>query len=164
MASLTASGAACALAIGVKPPQALGRSADARVLCTADHLGRVLVVTFWASWCAPCLSEMRALESLQRQAAGRLAVVAVNIEDRRRFLALHRAQSGDLSLTLSHDDDGRVREAWGVGPIPHTFLIDHEGRLAGEYRGYDDAFIPVLVDRIRELLRRRAANAAASAS
>jgi thiol-disulfide isomerase/thioredoxin len=139
------------------PPQFLGKVAGHGALKTADYAGRILVVTFWASWCGPCLSEMNVLERLQREAGERLAVVSINIEADARFRQVRRALEKRLSLTLAHDPYGVARKEWGVGPIPHMFMIDHEGRLAYEHRGYDDAFIPTLVDQINLLLLRQQA-------
>lgn len=146
-----------ALDAGTTPPAMLGTDADIKALRTADFAGRILVVTFWASWCGPCLNEMSVLERLRQEAGERLAVVSINIEGAARFRQVRRAQSKRLKLTLAHDGDGSVRAAWGVGPIPHLFMIDHEGRLAYEHRGYGDDFIPTLVDHVKLLLQRQAA-------
>ena len=147
---------AWALDRGQPPPQALGTGPNFSVLRTPDYAGRILVVTFWASWCGPCLHEMSVLERLQQEAGDQLAVVSVNIESLARFREVRRVLSKRLSLTLAHDGDGSVRKAWGVGPIPHMFMIDHEGRVAYEHRGYGNDFIPSLVDEVNELLRRQA--------
>lgn len=148
------SGQVSAFERGRPPPAVLGTGPDLKPLRTAEYAGRILVVTFWASWCGPCLNEMSVLERLQREAGERLAVVSINIEDADRFESVRRMQR--LSLTLAHDTDGSVRKAWGVGPIPHLFMIDHEGRIAYEHRGYGDDFIPTLVDHVELLLKRRA--------
>jgi thiol-disulfide isomerase/thioredoxin len=141
-----------ALEAGAEPPAVLGTAPGAGRLQTSDYAGRILVVTFWASWCGPCLNEMNVLERLQREAGERLAVVSINIEGTARFRQVRRALEKRLSLTLSHDPYGAARKAWGVGPIPHMFMIDHEGRLAYEHRGYDEGLIPTLVDQINLLL------------
>lgn len=149
---------AYALPIGEAPPMSLGVDADRKALSTTDYVGQVLVVTFWASWCGPCIQEMSALERLQQLAPEQLAVVSVNIESAARFRQVRRALQKKLQLTLSHDRDGSVAQAWGVKPIPHMFMIDHEGRLAYEHRGYGDDFIPMLVERINHLLARQASD------
>ncbi len=148
-----------ALSGGAQPPAVLGHAPDRATLHTADYAGRILVVTFWASWCGPCLNEMKVLERLQREAGDRLAVVSINIETAARFRELRRTLAPRLSLTLAHDRDGSVRKAWGVGPIPHLFIVDQQGRIVHEHRGYDDAFIPTLVANINRLLAQPPASA-----
>jgi thiol-disulfide isomerase/thioredoxin len=159
---LLASAAGHALDPGSRPPQNLGIGPEFKPLQTTDYADRILVVTFWASWCGPCLNEMSVLERLQQLAGERLAVVSINIENIARFREVRRALAKRLSLTLAHDTEGLARKAWGVGPIPHMFLIDHDGRIAYEHRGYDDAFIPTVVDQINLLLQQQALAATVS--
>ena len=69
--------------IGDKAPTRLGLSRYGDSLETTQYAGKVLVVTFWASWCAPCRAEMPMLEGLQRVVGkNKLEVVSLNIETR----------------------------------------------------------------------------------
>ena len=70
------------LAVGQPPPDLLGKNPQGDEVRISDHGGKVVVVTFWASWCGYCLKEMPVLEGLQR-AVGRerMEVVAVNLKE-----------------------------------------------------------------------------------
>jgi len=142
-------------AAGAIPPEALGADADGRPVRVSDFRGRVLITTFWASWCGPCIRELALLERLQ-QAAGRtrVAVVAVNWNDSeaqyRRFLA----QLQGAPLTLTRDGKGRVGEAYAVRRIPRMFIVDQDGRVAYSHTGYDpETSIATIVDEVDTLLR-----------
>lgn len=141
---------------GAALPSGLGIDSDKKPVSVEAFRGKVLVVTFWASWCGPCMNELPIIENLQRSVDDQLVVVAVNIESPRKFRdvrrALHRA---DLELTLTNDADGSAKTAWGVGPIPQMYIIDHEGQLAHQHRGYDERQLPRFVDEINALLLRR---------
>src|SRR6267154_437997 len=110
---------AAKLAPGDTPPPSLGTNLAGDDVDTGRYAGKVLVVTFWASWCAPCRKELPMLEGIQ-QAAGKdnVQVVAINIEDREIYRKLAR-RLGSLTLRLNHDAGKRSSEAYGVHGIPH---------------------------------------------
>ncbi len=99
-----------------------------------DLVGRGVVINFWATWCAPCLREMPALERAQRALGERVKIVAINLGEPRssveRFLARH-----ELSLPILMDPDGHIADAWGVKALPATFLIDSQGKLVDTLLG-----------------------------
>lgn len=101
-----------------------GRRLDLRSL-----RGRVVLVAFWASWCEPCADELPALAKLRARLGSRpFEVVTVNFgegADRaRQFLREHGV---DLPVLL--DKDRGAGEAWGVGGLPMTFLVDAGGTV-----------------------------------
>ncbi len=155
LALLISGGAhAAKVAVGDTPPDALGRDVQGKDVMISDHLGKVVVVTFWASWCGYCLKEMPVLEGLQQVAGkGRLEVVAVNFkEDRRTYKAILRKLK-QVELTMTHDPDGRISDAYGVVVIPYLFLIDKSGKVGYIHSGYSEASLPKLVDAVNGLLR-----------
>lgn len=132
------SGSGAAPAPGAIPPQALGYDRQGRALNLGEARGRVVVVTFWASWCTPCLDELAALENLQKRIGGeRLLVVAVNWrEDLFQYRASLRRLEG-VQIRLSRDETEAVAKAYGVDTIPRSFLIGRDGRLAFDNRGFE---------------------------
>ena len=136
---------------GDTPPVALGSTLGREEVRTTDFAGKVLVVTFWASWCPPCKRELPLLEGLQRTAKGRVQVVAVNIEDTERFRAVARALK-PLALTITHDDGRVSSDAYGVHGIPHLVLIGRDGKVRQVHRGYsEDAIDEILAEINAEL-------------
>ena len=145
------------IAVGDTPPDALGRSRDGReVLISAQH-GKVVVVTFWASWCGYCRQELPALAGLQ-QAAGkdRLEVIAVNYKDDPDVYRVLSRKLRGVQLTLTHDTSGRIGEAFGVQGIPHLFVIGKDGKVAFQNTGYGDQTIQRILDAVNAELARPA--------
>jgi thiol-disulfide isomerase/thioredoxin len=137
---------------GDKAPAAIGLSRDGDTLESGQYRGKVLVVTFWASWCGPCMKELPMLESLQRVAGkDKLQVVAVNIEDRDVFRKLAGRLSA-LTLTLAHDDRKRGSDAYGVKGIPHMVIIGRDGTIVKVNRGYSEESLDGILAEINSAL------------
>jgi thiol-disulfide isomerase/thioredoxin len=130
------------------PPEGLGYTRDGKLILTPQFAGKVLVVTFWATWCAPCRAEISYLEALQRKLSKDiLQVVAVNIEDRDVYRNAIRKMH-DFQMLIVNDRDKRYADMFGVGGIPHMLIIGKDGKVAAVHRGYSEAFIPRLAEEI----------------
>ncbi len=145
--------------LGDVPPAYLGIDRENNKIHATDYTGKVLVVTFWASWCAPCLNEMQVLENLQRVAKKNVQVIAINIEDRDKYRAVSRTLH-TLTLMLAHDYNKSVSAAYGVKGIPHMVIIGRDGKVLHVHRGYGDSMIPRLVDQINAAIAAKPAEAA----
>ncbi len=133
---------------GDVPPAPLGLTRDGKLVETTQFAGKVVVVTFWATWCAPCRAEIAYLEALQRKVSKDiLQVVAINIEERDVFREAFRKMS-EYKILLANDRDKRYAGAFGVNGIPHMLIIGKDGRVAAVHRGYSEAFIPMLAEQI----------------
>lgn len=114
---------------GARPTPALAaQTLDGRAVTLADFAGRPLLLNFWASWCAPCVLEMPALDRLRERFAGHgLQVAAVNHgetpERVRRFLA-----ATPFGGTVLLDRSQRQLAVWGAQALPASMLVDRQGR------------------------------------
>jgi thiol-disulfide isomerase/thioredoxin len=97
----------------------------------ADFEGRFLLVNFWATWCAPCVREMPALERLQAKLADEgLHVLAVSIDrGGAKVVEPFAARLGLTGLPLYLDPKSALARAFGIAGLPTTFLIDAEGQV-----------------------------------
>jgi thiol-disulfide isomerase/thioredoxin len=121
-------------------------------LSLSQYRGKVVYVDFWASWCAPCLKAVPALEKLRKEfPASDFQVVAINVdqdpERARLFLADH-----PVGYPSASDPSGSLPEIFGLETMPTSYLIDRKGVVRYVHRGFrtgDDAQIR---ERIRALL------------
>lgn len=143
--------------VPVDPPQPLPELAltdlDGRAV-TGDVLaGRHVLLNLWATWCAPCVREMPALQRLQAALGGQgFRVVALSLDRGGAAQVkpfLDRIGVGGLDILL--DPAGRSMQALAVRGLPTTFLLDPQGRQIARFEGgaeWDHA------DMVAELKRR----------
>lgn len=140
---------------GDTPPPSIGVTIDGEEIVTSKYAGKVLVVTFWASWCGPCKKELPMLEGIQRVAGkGQVQVVAVNTESPEQFRKIAKTLAS-LTLQLSHDYRKKSAEAYGVNGIPHLVLIGRDGKVINVHRGYSEESIDSILDEINGALAKK---------
>jgi thiol-disulfide isomerase/thioredoxin len=102
-----------------------------------DFEGQVVLVNFWATWCAPRVREMPSLDRLQAALGDRgLSVVAVSIDRGGvKVIRPFAKRLGLAHLGLYHDPKGALLQAFGVTGLPASFVIDRNGKIVGAYAG-----------------------------
>lgn len=103
---------------------------EGETLNLGDLRGEVVVVNFWASWCAPCRKELPWLATLHQQIAdrgGRVVAVAVDDEGSkvRKF-----AERYDLDLPICHDGPSGLANVIDLPSLPFTLVLDRSGQVA----------------------------------
>jgi len=133
-------------------PQAKGTGLDGTSVDLAGYRGKVVVVNFWASWCAPCRGEAPSLEKLaqEKQAAG-VQFLGVDIKDAKSAgLAFQRTFG--TSYPSIFDPDGKVTLDFRVVPpsaVPSTLILDRQGRVAVRIIGLTTySRLSPLIDRV----------------
>lgn len=137
-------------------PKVEGETLDGEAVSLADYAGSVVVLNFWASWCAPCRAETPVLKEVhtENRDAG-LEFLGVNIKDNRTAAqAFERGQ--EIDYPSLYDQPGEIAQAFRdtVPPqaIPSTLVIDREGRIAARvigatnYEGLTGLVEPVLAE------------------
>ncbi|MDA2927854.1 TlpA family protein disulfide reductase [Acidobacteria bacterium AH-259-G07] len=124
---------------------------EGNLVSSAQFKGKVLMVDFWASWCAPCLKEMPHFQELyeqyQRQGFEMVGITLdVDPADVRSVLA----ETGARYTMLFADEEDRIQAAFGVQGIPTTFIIDREGKIREKIVGF--AYKEEFEEMLKELL------------
>ena len=113
--------------------------------------GKVTVVHFFASWCAPCKKSIPEIDALYTKHAGRVAAVGIGEDDEERsmreFVALSHA-----SFTILWDSAQAKATRWKPATMPTTFVVDKHGMLRFTHAGYQDGVDATLETEVRSLL------------
>jgi thiol-disulfide isomerase/thioredoxin len=115
--------------------------------------GQGVVLNLWATWCAPCVAEMPALDRLSALlAADRIAVVPVS-SDRggKAQVEPFFARTGVKNLGIWLDPGGTAQRALGARGLPTTVLLDRQGRERGRLEGAASWDGEALVAAVRRL-------------
>ena len=148
-------GAARAETVGARtaPPDLVGVDGNGASVFVSTFHGKVVVLSFWASWCGYCLKELPVLEKIQRVLGkDRIEVIAVNIDkDRGDYFKMKR-QLKNFELTMIRDEKQAAANEYGVTGLPFLVMVDKSGLVAHTWTGYPESKLDVIVEQINGLL------------
>ncbi len=96
--------------------------------------GKVVVLNFWATWCAPCKDELPTLQNLHDISDAHTLVLTINVREP-AVRAARYAQSTGLSFPIIPDPKGELAKRWGVTVYPTTVLIAPDGQARWRVMG-----------------------------
>ena len=101
-----------------------------------DHLGKVIVVNFWATWCVPCVKEMPSFENLYRRYRSQgLTLLAVSLDKGDSTKVQEFADKHKLSFPILLDTKRVAEKLYPSFSIPFTYVIDKQGRVVARVDG-----------------------------
>lgn len=102
----------------------------------ADHRGKKVVLSFWASWCSPCRRELPALSKWAKEHPN-VVILAVNV-DRNAKDAEKFIESVHFDVPVAFDPNATHLGQYGVTSMPTMFLFDTKGQLAFRKSGFSE--------------------------
>jgi peroxiredoxin len=110
---------------------------DNTMVDTAELKGRVLLLTFFATWCPPCIQEIPTLNDLQQtfQKKG-FTVLGLSVDEGGTDLLLKLIEKYEIAYPVVLADPDLARAFGGISGIPVTFLTNRQGEIVKKYLGY----------------------------
>jgi cytochrome c biogenesis protein CcmG, thiol:disulfide interchange protein DsbE len=122
-------------ALGDMPSFELDRVAGGK-LNSEELKGKVLVVDFWATWCAPCIEEIPNYNQLAAQYKDQgVEVIGITLESGSLEDAKPKVEEFDMKYPVVMGDDAVVEGVGGLIGFPTTFLVGKDGKIYRKYLG-----------------------------
>lgn len=115
--------------------------------------GDVVMINFWASWCAPCRQEMPLLEEMSKKYSDLgFTLLGVNVEED-SSQADKLLREVPVSFPILFDNKNDVTKLYEVVAMPSTVMVDRDGNMRYLHRGYLPGYEAEYVKQIKELVR-----------
>jgi cytochrome c biogenesis protein CcmG, thiol:disulfide interchange protein DsbE len=117
----------------------------------SQYRGQVVVLNFWATWCAPCVEEIPSLVEMQRRLKEKgVTVLAVSVDvDQNAFLQF--VKNHGVNLVTMRDPSGKSNQLYGTFRFPETYIIDRKGVMRRKFIGAVDWTEPEITDFLSKL-------------
>lgn len=103
--------------------------------------GNPIVINFWATWCSPCKRELNNIAGMYDtwQEETGVKIVAISIDDARNMRKVAPYVNGKAwEYQVYLDPNGDFKRAMNVNNVPHTFLVNGEGKIVWQHNSYSE--------------------------
>ena len=140
---------------GNKLPSVNVKTLDGKTFNTSEisNDGKPILIAFWALWCKPCKKELDAYNELYEdwQDETSVKIIAVSIDDARSTAKVKPFVMGkDWQFDVFLDPNQEFKRAMSVNMVPHTFLLDGNGKIVYQHTSYYEG----LEDELFELVKK----------
>lgn len=122
-------------------PKEVVSTLDGKKVNTSDYIGKgnPVIISFWATWCKPCISELDNIAGIyeewqEKYNVNLIAITTDNSRGLRKVPAL--VSSKGWSYSVLADDSGKLALTLGIISIPQSYLLDGEGNIVYSHTGY----------------------------
>jgi len=125
------------MAEGQMPSFSLDSALDGNTVSSSEFEGKVLLVTFFATWCPPCRQEIPTLIKLQDEYTSRgFSIVGLSLDEKGPKVVVKLINKEKINYPILMADSKTARAFGGIAGIPTSFLINRDGEIVKRYPGY----------------------------
>jgi len=117
-----------------------------------DYRGKLVLLNFWATWCAPCVEEMPSLNNIhQRFQDNGLVVLGVSVDEDREAYQQFLTRAG-VAFPTVREPERSISSRYGTMKYPETYLVNREGIVIRKYVGAENWERPEIVNYLSSIL------------
>ena len=124
-------------------------------LSTFNKSSKPVIVSFWATWCGPCLKELKAIDKVYEkwQSETGVELVAVSIDDARTKNRVKPQVTGaNWKFTVLLDENHELKRAMNVANVPYTVIV-HEGKIVYSHSNYTPGIENDIYKKLKSLVK-----------
>ena len=114
--------------------------------------GKIVLVDFWATWCAPCRASFPKYEALAKKYSSDVVILGISEDDEPDEIKEFAKETG-VGFALAWDKDKGVASQYHPDAMPTSFIVDRNGLVRHVHGGFRDGDEQVLEGYIKELLQ-----------
>ena len=130
-------GSSAAVATVSMPEFSLPSAVDGKTVNSAAFKGKVLLVTFFATWCPPCRQEIPTLKKLQEELGPQgFSVLGLSVDEGGAKIVAKLVKQEKINYPVLMANRSTADNFGGIAGIPTSFLINRQGHVVKKYPGY----------------------------
>jgi len=121
---------------------------------TLSNEGKPFIISFWATWCKPCIKELTTISEVYEdwQEETGVKLIAVSIDDSRSSAQVKTLVNGkSWAYEVLLDSNSEFKRAMNVNAIPHTFIVNGKGEIVWQHTSFSEGSELELISLIRKL-------------
>ena len=136
--------------IGTAAPDFMVKDGSRTVMLSQLH-GQVVVLNFWATWCAPCVAEIPSLVTMSQKMKPKGVIVLGISVDADEDAYLRFVKDHGVTFETARDGDQKSNTLYGTVKFPETFITDRSGVVRRKFIGPVDWTSPEVIDYLNKL-------------
>lgn len=126
------------------------KSIDGSVVKLSDFKGKVVVLDFWATWCAPCREGIPDLIDIQKSFGNDVQIIGITVDQNPMKVVPPFVKEFKINYPILIGTDDVYNKYGGIDAIPTTFIIDKTGRIVNKHIGLVEK--QILINEIKQAL------------